>query len=168
VPWLRLSRAEITARITKQYGLRVPFINAGMALIATPPLVRAVCSAGGMGMLGSAAMPPDVLQAAIGDIKAADPAAYGITIIARFSGIEHIEVCVAEKVPVVVFFWDDPPDEWLSRLREAGIHIWFQVGSVAEARAALTWRPGARSARQRGWRPQSSQCGHFLVAPSCD
>jgi NAD(P)H-dependent flavin oxidoreductase YrpB (nitropropane dioxygenase family) len=48
----------LKTRITEQYGLRVPFINAGMAFIATPPLVRAVCSAGGMGILGSAAMPP--------------------------------------------------------------------------------------------------------------
>jgi NAD(P)H-dependent flavin oxidoreductase YrpB (nitropropane dioxygenase family) len=67
-------------RITEQYGLKVPFINAGMAFIATAPLVRAVCSAGGMGMLGSAAMPPNVLQAAIHDIKAVDPASYGVTI----------------------------------------------------------------------------------------
>jgi NAD(P)H-dependent flavin oxidoreductase YrpB (nitropropane dioxygenase family) len=61
----------LKTRITEQYGLKVPFINAGMAFIATAPLVRAVCSAGGMGMLGSAAMPPDVLQAAIRDIKGA-------------------------------------------------------------------------------------------------
>jgi NAD(P)H-dependent flavin oxidoreductase YrpB (nitropropane dioxygenase family) len=127
----------LKTRITEQYGLKVPFINAGMAFIATAPLVRAVCSAGGMGILGSAAMPPDVLQAAIRDIKAVDPVSYGVNMIARFSGIEHIEVCVAEKVPVVVFFWDDPPDEWLSRLRRAGSHIWFQVGSVDEAKAAL-------------------------------
>ena len=60
----------LKTRITEQYGLRVPFINAGMAFIATAPLVRAVCNAGGMGMLGSPAMPPDVLQAAIRDVKA--------------------------------------------------------------------------------------------------
>jgi hypothetical protein len=42
-------------------------------------------------------MPPSVLQAAIRDIKAVDPASYGVTIIARFGGTEHIEVCVAEK-----------------------------------------------------------------------
>ena len=130
----------LRTRITEQYGLKVPFINAGMAFIATPPLVRAVCSAGGMGMLGGAAMPPDVLQAAIRDIKAVNPASYGVDIISRFSGIEHIEVCVAEKVPVVTFFWDDPPDEWLSRLRDAGCRIWIQVGSVKEGEAAL-FRP---------------------------
>ena len=42
----------LKTRITEQYGLKVPFINADMALIATAPLVRAVCTAGGMGMLG--------------------------------------------------------------------------------------------------------------------
>jgi NAD(P)H-dependent flavin oxidoreductase YrpB (nitropropane dioxygenase family) len=52
----------LKTRITEQYGLKVPFINAGMAFFATAPLVRAVCSAGGMGMLGSAAMPPGGLQ----------------------------------------------------------------------------------------------------------
>jgi enoyl-[acyl-carrier protein] reductase II len=131
-----LEDITLKTRITEQYGLRVPFINAGMAFVATAPLVRAVCLAGGMGMLGSAAMPPDVLQAAIRDVKAVKPACYGISIIARFCGIEHIEVCIAEKVPVVVFFWDDPPQDWLSRLRAGGSHIWFQVGNVAEAKAA--------------------------------
>jgi enoyl-[acyl-carrier protein] reductase II len=107
-----------------------------MAFIATALLVRAVCEAGGLGMLGASA-PPDVLQAALRDIKAAGPACFGVNFIARFSGIEHIEVCVTEKAPVVVFFWDDPTDELLSRLRAAGSDIWFQVGSVDEAKRAL-------------------------------
>jgi NAD(P)H-dependent flavin oxidoreductase YrpB (nitropropane dioxygenase family) len=148
----------LKTRITEQYGLKVLFINAGMAFVATAPLVRAVCSAGGMGMLGAAAMPSDVLQAAIRDIKAIDPVSYGVNIIARFSGIEQIEVCVAEKVPVVVFFWDDPPDEWLSRLRAAGSHIWFQVGSVDEAKAAL--RRGAQGLVVQG----SEAGGHNRAA----
>ena len=38
----------LKTRITEQYGLKVPFINAGMAFIATAPLVRAVCKAGGI------------------------------------------------------------------------------------------------------------------------
>jgi enoyl-[acyl-carrier protein] reductase II len=82
-------------RITEQYGPKVPFINAGMAFIATGPLVRAVCKAGGIGMLGIAPMPPDILQAAIRDVKAAGPACFGVDIIARSSVIEHIEVNAA-------------------------------------------------------------------------
>src|SRR5258708_29385474 len=88
-------------------------------------------------------MRPEALEAAMRDIQAADIACLGVDIIARFSGIEHIEVCVTEKVPVVVFFWDDAPDEWLSRLRAVGTHIWFQIGSVDEAKAAL--RRGAQA-----------------------
>jgi enoyl-[acyl-carrier protein] reductase II len=133
----------LRTRITEQYGLKVPFINAGMAFIATAPLARAVCEAGGMGILGAAAMPPDVLQDAIRAVKAVNPACFGVDVIGRFSGIEHIEVCVTEKVPVVVFFWDDVPDEWLSRLRAAGSHVWFQVGSVDEANSAV--RRGAQA-----------------------
>src|SRR5262245_11819919 len=133
----------LRTRITERYGLKVPFINVVMAFIATAPLAQAVCKAGGMGMLGIATMPPDTLQAAIRDIKAVSPACYGVDIVSRFSGIEHIEICVMEKVPIVVFFWDDAPDEWLLRLRAAGSHIWFQVGSVDEAKAAL--RRGAQA-----------------------
>src|SRR5262249_14653033 len=121
-------------------------------------LVRAVCEAGGMGMLGTAAMPPNVLQAAIREGKADDPACFGVDIIPRFSGIEHIEACVTDEVPVVVFFWDDPPDEWLSRLRAAGSHIWFQVGSVDEAKAAL--RRGAKGLIVQG----SEAGGHNRAA----
>ena len=148
----------LKTRITDRYGLKVPFINAGMAFIATAPLVRAVCTAGGLGMLGIPAMPPDVLQAAIRDIKAVDPACFGVDIIARFSGIEHIEVCVTEKVPVVVFFWDDAPEEWLSRLRAAGSHVWFQVSSVDEAQAAV--RRGAQALVVQG----SEAGGHNRAA----
>jgi len=32
---------RFVAKVTEQYGLKVPFINAGMAFIATAPLVRA-------------------------------------------------------------------------------------------------------------------------------
>ena len=148
----------LKTRITEQYGLKVPFISAGMAFIATARLVRAVCKAGGMGILGASAMPPDVLQVALREIKAAGPACYGVNFIARFSGIEHIEVCVTEKAPVVVFFWDDAPDEWLSRLRAAGSHIWFQVGSVDEAKAAL--RRGAQGLVVQG----SEAGGHNRAA----
>jgi NAD(P)H-dependent flavin oxidoreductase YrpB (nitropropane dioxygenase family) len=42
----------LKTRITEQYGLKVPFINAGMAFIAPAPLVRAVCKAGGVGNVG--------------------------------------------------------------------------------------------------------------------
>ena len=67
-------------------------------------------------------------------------------------------MCVREKAPVVAFFWDDPPDEWLSRLRAAGSHIRFQVGSVDEAKAAV--RRGAEALVVQG----SEAGGHNRAA----
>jgi NAD(P)H-dependent flavin oxidoreductase YrpB (nitropropane dioxygenase family) len=81
-------------------------------------------------------MPPDILQAAIRDAKAVDPACFVVDVIARPAGSSTPRCGITEKVPVVAFFWDDPPGEWLSRLRAAGSHIWFH-GSGDDAKAAI-------------------------------
>jgi hypothetical protein len=101
-------------------------------------------------------MPPDLLQEAIREVKAVSPACFGVDIIARFSGIEHIEVCVAEKVPVVVFFWDDMPDEWLSRLRAAYAHPQYKervvAAGVEDTARHLIFGPEFPDASTRGLR----------------
>jgi len=127
----------LRTRITEAYGLSAPFVSAGMALIAGVPMVCAVCAAGGMGVLGAAAMPPQQLRMAIRAIRASGAHMFGVDIIPRFADDAHIAACTEEKVPVVVFFWDEPPTQWIMQLREAGCRIWVQVGSVAEARRAL-------------------------------
>src|SRR6516225_5319195 len=79
-----------------------------MAFVATTPLTNTVCAAGKFGVLGSAGMPPDVLRGPIRDIRQAGHTAFGVNIIPRFCTAEHVAVYAAEKVPVVVFYWDDP------------------------------------------------------------
>jgi NAD(P)H-dependent flavin oxidoreductase YrpB (nitropropane dioxygenase family) len=59
----------LQTRFTKTFGVRHPIASAGMAFIATAPLVKAVCAAGGFGVLGSAGMPPEVLQSAIREVR---------------------------------------------------------------------------------------------------
>ena len=84
---------------TESFGVRHPIASAGMAFVATTPLTNTVCAAGKFGVLGSAGMPPDVLRGPIRDIRQAGHTAFGVNIIPRFA---------PEKVPVVVFYWDDP------------------------------------------------------------
>jgi NAD(P)H-dependent flavin oxidoreductase YrpB (nitropropane dioxygenase family) len=129
--------AVLKTRLTKEYKLDVPFVNAGMAFVATAPLAAAVCKAGGLGMIGIAAMEPAFLRAQINEIRRVTSQAFGVDIIARFSTPEQIDVLVEEKVPLVVFFWDEPPATWIARLHAAGSKIWIQVGSITEARAAI-------------------------------
>ena len=107
-----------------------------MAFVGTVPLVRGVCAAGGLGVLGASGMPVELLRAALHEIKRAGHHTFGVNIIPRFNEFAHIELCVTEKVPVVVFFWDDVPPDWLTRLKQADSKVWIQVGSVAEAQTA--------------------------------
>lgn len=127
----------LKTKLTEAYQLTHPFISAGMAFVATVPLVRAVCAAGGMGILGATAMPPDQLRNAIRELRTTGATAFGLDIIPRFNTQDHIDICVEEKVPVVAFFWDAPPSDWIAHLRAAGCRVWIQVGSVDEATAAV-------------------------------
>jgi enoyl-[acyl-carrier protein] reductase II len=127
----------LKTKLTEDYRLAHPFISAGMAFVATVPLVRAVCAAGGMGILAVSAMPPDQMRNAIRELRDGGATAFGVDIIPRFNTLDHIDICVQEKVPVVAFFWDEAPAEWIARLRTGGCRVWVQVGSVEEAIAAV-------------------------------
>jgi enoyl-[acyl-carrier protein] reductase II len=122
-------------RLSEEYGLAVPVVAAGMAFIARAPLAAAVSAAGGLGTIGASAMPPELLEAEIAAVRAVTDRPFAVNIIPRFAGPELI--AAAAGVPVVTFFWDDPDPAWLETLHDAGTRVWFQVGSPAEAVAAV-------------------------------
>ncbi len=127
-------------RVTEEYGLEVPFIGAGMALIAMPPLVAAVSEAGGLGVLGAGLVSPERLRAMVRDVKSMTARPFGVDFVAHFWEAAHLDVCLEERVPVVVFFWCSP-GTLVPRLHAGGAKVWMQVGSVQEARDAV--RAGA-------------------------
>ncbi|MCP3136378.1 NAD(P)H-dependent flavin oxidoreductase [Pyxidicoccus xibeiensis] len=130
-------------RLTRELGVHYPFVNAGMAFVALPPLVIAVSEAGGLGMLGAAPEPPPMLRARLQAIQAGTKRPYGVNFVVAHAGgqdfttREHIDVCIAARVPVVSFHWDLPPADWVRALKAAGTKVWLQVPSVEHARKAL-------------------------------
>ncbi len=127
----------LRTRLTEPYGLDVPFISAGMGFLALPPLVAAVSNAGGLGLLGVGITPPDGLRVLIRRIRTLTSRPFGVDFITQFTSPAHIDVCLEERVPVVVFFWNDPPQTFIARLRVGGVKVWMQVGSVQRAREAV-------------------------------
>jgi enoyl-[acyl-carrier protein] reductase II len=125
-------------RLTHDYGLRHPIVGAGMGFYALPELVAAITNAGGLGVLGAAVTPPPLLQSGIQQIKALTSGIFGVDLVydTGFVVDAHIDVLVAEQVPVVVFFWNPPTQAWVDRLHAAGAKVWMQVASVAGALAA--------------------------------
>ncbi|KYF50518.1 2-nitropropane dioxygenase [Sorangium cellulosum] len=138
-----VSALSLTTRLTVDYGVRYPLVSAGMAFVSLPPLVAAVSNAGGIGVLGAGIEPPPVVQARVQAVKALTSKPFGVDFIVGagpsgpFITQGHIDVCVAEAVPLVVFHWDTPEAAWVDALHAAGAKVWVQVGSVAAARAAV-------------------------------
>jgi NAD(P)H-dependent flavin oxidoreductase YrpB (nitropropane dioxygenase family) len=123
----------LNTRITREYGIKYPIISAGMAFIAQPSLAAAVSNAGGMGMLGCGMVPPEGLRQLIQQTREQTPHPFGVDLITDFVNDDHIEICLQENVPVVVFFWSLPTPAWVSRLQDLGSKVWMEVGSLVEA-----------------------------------
>lgn len=134
----------LKTRLTRAMGVHYPFVGAGMAFVSLPPLVIAVSEAGGLGMLGAAPEPATVLEARLKAIQAGTRRPYGVDLIVDrletqggFTSRDHVDACIAAKVPVVAFHWKLPPVEWIRALQAAGTRVWMQAGTVELARQAL-------------------------------
>ncbi|KYG03758.1 2-nitropropane dioxygenase [Sorangium cellulosum] len=137
------SAFSLRTRLTVDYGVPFPLVSAGMAFVSLPPLVAAVSNAGGIGVLGSATEPPAVVEARIRATKALTSGVFGVDFIVAtgptgaFVTQDHIDVCIAEAVPLVIFHWNAPEVAWVDALHAAEAKVWVQVGSVAAARHAV-------------------------------
>jgi enoyl-[acyl-carrier protein] reductase II len=133
----------ISTRFTERYGIELPFVSAGMGFIAVPALAAAVSNAGGFGLLGNGADPPESLRGKIGSTRAQTSCPFGVSFIIETTAFgpltteTHIQVCIEERIPAVTFFWAPPPSEWVRRLKEARCDVWFQTGSIVAAQAAI-------------------------------
>jgi NAD(P)H-dependent flavin oxidoreductase YrpB (nitropropane dioxygenase family) len=135
---------ELQTRLTKSFGLRHPFVGAGMGFVALPELVAAVSEAGGLGVLGVAPEPPPVFAERLTQIRALTRRPFGVDFFLATSPTlgpitvdAHIDAAVAAKVNLVVFHFGIPTAAWVASLQSAGIPIWVQVPSPEQARAAL-------------------------------
>jgi NAD(P)H-dependent flavin oxidoreductase YrpB (nitropropane dioxygenase family) len=130
------------SRFTREHGIELPFVSAGMGLVAGPELAAAVSNAGGLGLIGAVSVPPPLLAEMIRAARARTARPFGLNLIIETQvrgprpDDEHIDVCAAERVPVVTFHWGLPPPAWIERLHAAGSRVWIQVGSLAAAREA--------------------------------
>ncbi len=141
---LRASRPGVSTRLTDQYGVRYPFVGAGMGFVAMPELVAAVSNAGGIGVLGNAIEPPPGTQLLIRAIKGLTSRPFGVDFIPDDSAFgpvttdAHIDVCIAEGVKLVVFHMNLPPQRWVDALHASGAKVWMQAASLELAQSAST------------------------------
>lgn len=94
-------------------------------------------------MLALGGAPPTLLREALHATRAMTTGAFGVDFLIETTPAgalttgAHIDVCAEERVPVVVFFWNLPPEAWVKRLHDAGTKVWLQAGSVERAKQAV-------------------------------
>jgi enoyl-[acyl-carrier protein] reductase II len=134
---------SLSTRLTAEYGVQFPFVGAGMGFVSMPALVAAVSNAGGIGVLGNAVEPPPSTQLLIRMIKSMTDKLFGVDFIPDDSAFgplttdDHINVCIAEGVKLVVFHSNLPPQRWVDSLHASGARVWMQAASVEQAQGAV-------------------------------
>lgn len=117
-------------KITALFGIKYPLIQAGMIWCSGWELASAVSNAGGLGIIGSGSMYPDVLDSQIEKCKAATSKPFGVNLPMLYPNIEeHIQTIIKHKVPVV-FTSAGNPKTYTERLKAEGITVVHVVSSV--------------------------------------
>lgn len=92
-------------------------------------LASAVSNAGGLGLIGSGSMYPDILEIHIRKCKQATDQPFGVNLPLLYPQIEdHIDLIIREKVPIV-FTSAGNPKTYCQRFKEAGIKVVHVVSS---------------------------------------
>lgn len=119
-----------TERVTKLFGVRYPIVQAGMIWCSGWRLAAAVSKAGGLGVIGSGSMYPEVLKEHIRKYKAATDKPFAVNVPMLYPAVEeHMATIMAEKVPIVITSAGNPAT-WTKRLKEAGHTVVHVVSSV--------------------------------------
>ncbi len=97
-------------------------------------LASAVSNAGGLGLIGSGSMTPEILLEHIRKCKANTNKPFGVNVPLLFPAAEEfIRIIIAEKVPVV-FTSAGNPTKWTPLLKEHGITVVHVVANVKSAK----------------------------------
>jgi enoyl-[acyl-carrier protein] reductase II len=110
-------------RICQLFNIQYPIIQAGMIWCSGWELAAAVSNAGGLGLIGSGSMYPDILREHIRKCKAATQKPFGVNVPLLYPDIEkHIQIIIEEGVKIV-FTSAGNPKTWTHLLKQHGITV---------------------------------------------
>ena len=127
--------------ITKLLGIRYPIIQGGMAWVAEYHLAAAVSEAGGLGLLGAASAPPEIVREQIREAKKLTDKPVGVNIMLLNPNAEEVAKAVVEEGVKVVTTGAGNPGKFMEMWKNAGVKVIPVVASVAMAK--LMERAGA-------------------------
>ena len=123
-------------RITQLFNIQYPIIQAGMIWASGWRLASAVSNAGGLGLIGSGSMYPDVLREHIQKCKAATKKPFGVNVPLMYAHTKkNIEVILEEKVKII-FTSAGNPKTYTGLFKEKEITVVHVVSSSTFSKKA--------------------------------
>ena len=116
--------------ITNLFSIKYPIIQAGMIWCSGWELASAVSNAGGLGIIGSGSMYPNVLRDHLIKCKEATNKPFAVNLPLLYPNTEeHIKSIIEFEVPIV-FTSAGNPKIWTDHLKSRGIKVVHVVSSV--------------------------------------
>ena len=117
-------------RICELFGIDIPIIQAGMIWCSGWELASTVSNAGGLGIIGSGSMYPEILEQQIIKCKEATSKPFAVNLPLLYPDSDkHIETIIKYKVPIV-FTSAGNPSTWTEHLKDKGIKVVHVVSSL--------------------------------------
>lgn len=128
-------------RITEFLQIEAPVIQGGMAWVAEHGLAAAVSNAGGLGIIGAASAPPEVVREEIRKCKELTDNPFGVNVMLLNPNADEVAKIVVEEGVRVVTTGAGNPGKYMELWKSAGVRVMPVVASVAMAK--LMERAGA-------------------------
>lgn len=128
-------------RITELLQIEAPVIQGGMAWVAEHGLAAAVSNAGGLGIIGAASAPPEVVREEIRKCKELTDNPFGVNVMLLNPNADEVAKIVVEEGVRVVTTGAGNPGKYMELWKSAGVRVMPVVASVAMAK--LMERAGA-------------------------
>lgn len=121
-------------RVSELLHTKYPVIQGGMAWVAEYHLAAAVSNAGGLGLIGAASAPPEIVREQIREAKKLTDKPFGVNVMLLNPNAEEVaKIVVEEGVPVVTTGAGNPA-KFMELWKNAGVTVIPVVASVAMAK----------------------------------
>lgn len=120
--------------INELLNTKYPIIQGGMAWVAEHNLAAAVSNAGGLGIIGAASAPPEIVREEIRKCKELTDKPFGVNVMLLNPNADEVAKIIVEEGVKVVTTGAGNPAKYIDEWKAAGVKIIPVVASVAMAK----------------------------------
>jgi enoyl-[acyl-carrier protein] reductase II len=116
--------------ICRLFNIKYPIVQGGMIWCSGWKLASAVSNAGGLGLIGSGSMYPEILREHIQKCKKATNKPFGVNVPLLYPNIDELMKIIVEEGVKIVFTSAGNPKTWTSHLKQHGIMVVHAVSNI--------------------------------------